>query len=97
MTRKRSVEADAERLEEEVPSAEADSDRRLARKPKVKGDHNDSEVENTVMTELWRQNDDTDNEIDLLICQQRDQYVASVHETGADKPVCETTQDTFPI
>ena len=49
VTRKRSAETDAERLEEEVTSAEADSDRRLALKRKAEGDPNDSEVENTVL------------------------------------------------
>ena len=40
----------------------------------------DFEVENTVMDSLvesWRGNNDPDSEIDLLICQLRDQYVAS--------------------
>ena len=32
----------------------------------------------------------------LLICQQRDQYVASVHETGTDRPVCEEPKTPFP-
>ena len=49
VTRKRSAETHAERLEEEVTSAQADSDRLLALKRKAEGDPNDSEVENTVM------------------------------------------------
>ena len=88
VTRKRSADADAEHLEEEVTSAEADSDRRLALKRKAEGDPSDSEVENTVMNSLaewWRDNSDPDSETDLLIFQQRDRYVASVHETGTDK------------
>ena len=99
VTRKRSAETDAERLEEEVKNAEADTDIRLALKRKAEGDPNDSEVENTVMNslaELWRENDDPDGEIGLLICQQRDRYVASVHETGTDKPVCEESKTPFP-
>ena len=36
---------------------------------------------------LWHREDDVDGEVDLLILQLRDRYVASVHETGADKPV----------
>ena len=31
---------------------------------------------------------DPDNEVDLLILQRRDRNVVSVHETGADKPIC---------
>ena len=99
VTRKRSAETDAERLEEEVTSAQADSDRRLALKRKAEGYPHDSEVENTVMDSLvesWRENNDPDDEIDLLICQQRDQHVASVHETGTDRPVCEEPKTSFP-
>ena len=44
VTRKRSAETDSERLEEEVTSAEADSNGRLALKRKAEGDPNDSEV-----------------------------------------------------
>ena len=82
-----------------MTSAEADSDRRLALKRKAEGDPNDSEVENTVMNslaELRHENNDHDGEIDLLTCQQRDQYVASVHETGTDRPVCEQPKTPFP-
>ena len=98
VTRKRSAETDAERLEE-VTSAGADSGRRLALKRKSEGDPHDSEVENTVMDSLvesWRENNDPDDEIDLLMCQQRDQYVASVHETGTDWEVCEVPKTPFP-
>ena len=49
---KRSAETDAERLEKEVTSAEADSDRRPALKRKAEGDPNESEVENTVINSL---------------------------------------------
>ena len=35
-------------------------------------------------------------EVDLLILQKRDRYVASVHEAGADKPVCEEPKIPFP-
>ena len=48
------------------------------------------------LVESWRGNNDPNDEIDLLICQQRDQYVASVHETGADRPVCEEPKTPFP-
>ena len=61
LTRKRSAEIDAERLEEDVTSAEADSNRRLALKRKFEGDPHDSEVEKTVMdllVESWRGNND---------------------------------------
>ena len=98
-TRKRFAETDAERLEEEVTSAEADSDRCLALKRKAEGDPHDSEVENTVMDSLvesWRENNDPNDEIDLLICQHRDQYVASAHETGTDRPVFEEPRTPFP-
>ena len=36
------------------------------------------------LAELWHREDDPDGEVDLLILQQRDRYVASVHETGGD-------------
>ena len=52
VTRKRSDETDAERLEEEVTNAEADSDRRLGLKRKAEGDPNVSEVENTVLNQF---------------------------------------------
>ena len=42
VTRKRSAGTDAERLEEEVTIAEADSDRPLALQRKAEGDPNDS-------------------------------------------------------
>ena len=82
-----------------MTSAETDSNRRLALKRKAEGDPPDSEGENTVMDSLvesWRGHNDPDVEIDLLICQQRDQYVASVHETGTDRPVCEEPKTPFP-
>ena len=56
-------------------------------------------LEDSVMNslaELWHREDDTDGEVDLLILQQRDRYVASVHEAGADKPACEEPKIPFP-
>ena len=59
VTRKRSAETDAERLEEEVTSAEADSERRLALKRKAVGDlhdPDDPEAEDSVknpLAKLW--------------------------------------------
>ena len=53
-----------------MTSAEADSDRRLALKRKAEGDPNDSEVGDSVMNslaELWREHNDPDSEINLLI------------------------------
>ena len=44
----------------------------------------------------WHREDDPDSEVDLLIFQQRDRNVASVHEIGADKPVCEEPKTPFP-
>ena len=81
VARKRSVETDAERLEEETAhTAEADSDKRVALKRKGEGDPSDSDMEDSAMnslTELW--------------------HIASVHETCCDKPVCEEPQDTLSI
>ena len=37
------------------------------------------------LSKLWEQENDPDSEIDLLIFEQRNHYVASVHETGTDK------------
>ena len=37
------------------------------------------------LAKLWHRENDPDSEVDLLILQ----HVASVHETGGDKPVCE--------
>ena len=48
------------------------------------------------LMELWHREDDPDSEVDLLIFQQRDRYVASVHETGGVKPVCEEPKTPFP-
>ena len=97
VTRKRS---DAERLEEETAeTAEADADKRIALKRKAENDPSDSEVEDSAMNslaELWHREDDPDGEVDLLIFQQRDRYVARVHETGGDKPVCEEPKTLFP-
>ena len=45
---------------------------------------------------LWHREDDVDGEVDLLILQLRDRDVASVHETGADEPVCEEPKTPFP-
>ena len=100
VTRKRSEETDAERLEEEIAeTAKADADKRIALKRKPENDPSDSEVEDSAMNslaELWYREDDRDNEVDLLIFQQRDRYVASVHETGGDKPACEEPKTPFP-
>ena len=49
-----------------------------------------------VLAELWHKEDDPDGEVDLRILQQRFRYAASVHETGADKPVCEEPKTPFP-
>ena len=68
-------------------------------KRKAENDPSDSEVEVSAMnslSELWHREDDPDSEVDLLIFQQRDRYVASVHETGGDKPVCEEPKTPFP-
>ena len=101
-TRRKPAETDAERLEEEATSAEADSERRLALKRKAEGDLDDSgdpEVEDSVMNshaKSWHRENDPYYEVDLLILQQRDCHVASVHETGGDKPVCEEPETPFP-
>ena len=82
-----------------MTSAQADSERCLALKRKAEGDPNDSGVEDSVMNslaEMWREDTDPDSEIDLLIFQQRDRYVASVHDTGTDKLVCEEPKTPFP-
>ena len=85
--------------EEAAETAEADSDKRIALKREAEGDPSDSDVEDSAMNslaELWHREDDPDSEVDLLILQQRDRYVASVHETGGDKPVCEEPKTPFP-
>ena len=95
---KRLAETDAERLEEGAAET-AEFDSRIALKRKAEGDTSDSEVGDSAMNslvELWHREDDPDGEVDLLILQQRDRYVASVHETGADKPVCEEPKTPFP-
>ena len=48
------------------------------------------------LAELRHREDDPDSEVDLLIFQQRDRYVANVHETGGDKPVCEESKTPLP-
>ena len=48
------------------------------------------------LAELWHREDDPDGEVYLFILQQRDRYVASLHETGGDKPVCEEPNAPFP-
>ena len=100
VTRKRSAETDAERLEEETAeTAKADADKRIALTRKAENDPSDSEVEDSAMdslAKLWHREDDPDGEVDLLISQQRDRYVASVHETGGDKPVREEPKTPFP-
>ena len=91
MTRKRSAETDAERLEEKTAeTAKADADKRTALKRKAENSAMNS------LAELWHREDDPDSEVDLLILQQRERYVASVHETGGDKPACEVPKTPFP-
>ena len=56
-------------------------------------------MEDSVMNSLaksWHRENDTDDEVDLLILQQHDCHVASVHETGGDEPVCEEPKTSFP-
>ena len=43
---------------------------------------------------MWHRENDPDDEVALLILQQRDCYV--VHETGGDKAVCEGPKTPFP-
>ena len=45
---------------------------------------------------LWHRENDSHDEVDLLVLQQRDWYVASVHGTGGDKTVCEEPKTHFP-
>ena len=56
-------------------------------------------MEDSVMNSVaksWHRENDIDDEVDLLILQQRDCHVASVHETGGDEPVCEEPKTPFP-
>ena len=72
---------------------------RVALKRKAENDPSHSKVEDSAMNspaELWHWQDDPDGEVDLLIFQQRDRYVASVHETGGNKLVCEESKTPFP-
>ena len=87
-----------ERQEESAETAETDSDKRIGMKRKAEGDPSDPEEEDSVMNslaKLWDQENDPDSEIDLLIFEKRNHYVASV-ETGTDKPVCARTKTLFP-
>ena len=89
VTRKRAAETDVRHLEERAaeidvrhPEAERfEFDKRTALKRKGEGDPTDSETEDSViesLAEWWRQEDDPDDEVDLLLLQQRDRYLASV-------------------
>ena len=72
---------------------------RVALKRKAENEPSHSKVEDSMMNshaELWHREDDPDGEVDLLIFQQRDRYVARVHETGGNKPVCEESKTPFP-
>ena len=94
-TRKRPAETDTERLE--ATSAEADSIRRLTLRRKAKGELDDSgnlEVEDSVINSLakWHRENGPDDEVDLLILQQRDNFVAS-----GEEPVCEEPKTPFPF
>ena len=83
---------------ETAETAKADADKRIALKRKAENHPSDSEVDDSAMNslaELWHRKDDPYSEVDLLIFQQRDRYVASVHETGGDKPVCEEPMTLF--
>ena len=80
-------------------NCKADADNRIALNRKAENDPSDSEVEDSVMNsfaELWHREDDPHSEVDLLIFQQRDRYVSSVHETGGDNPVFEEPKTPFP-
>ena len=48
------------------------------------------------LAKLWHPENDPDDEVDLLIFQQRYCYAASVHETGGEKPVFEEPKTPFP-
>ena len=86
-------------MEETAETAKADAYKRIALKPKAENDPSDSEVEDSAMnslSDLWHREDDPDSEVDLLILQQRDRYVASVHDTGGEKALCEEPKTPFP-
>ena len=71
VARKRSVETDAERLEEET--AEADSDKRVALKRKAEGDRSDSDVEDSAMNslaELWHIASVHETSCDKPVCEE---------------------------
>ena len=86
-------------MRKRLQSAEADSERRLALKRKAEGDldgPDETEVEDPVMNslpKLWHRENDPDDEVDLLILQQRDCYVASVHEPKTPFPYDECGWD----
>ena len=50
-----------------------------------------------LLAKSWHRENDTDDEVHLLILQQRDCHVASVHETGGDEPVCEEPKTPFHV
>ena len=102
-TRERPAETDAERLEEEATSPEPDSKRQLALKRKAECDLDDSgdpEMEDSVMNSLAKlfgtKKTTPTTKLTCSFCNSRDCYVASVHETGGDKPVCEENKTPLP-
>ena len=86
---------------EDVMTTDASTSTRVKANSNDPGDldgHNDPQMEDPLMNslaKLWHRENDPDDEVDLLILQQRDRYVASVHETGGDKPVCEEPKTLF--
>ena len=48
------------------------------------------------LTEWWHEEDEPDDESDLLFLQQRGPFLASVHQTGVGRPVCEEPKKLFP-
>ena len=63
-------------------TAETEFDKLTALKRNAECDPSDFEMEDSAISslaELWHQEDDLDDGVDLLILQQRDRYVASVH------------------
>ena len=71
-------------------------DKRTALNRKSEGDPSDSDMEDSALAKLWHKESAPNDDVDLLMFRHRDHYVASVHQTGTEKPMSEELKTPFP-
>ena len=88
VSRKRAAETDVETQRQEAEHYELEGNSAQKRKA-------EEEPSLDSLAEWWINDEDPEDEVDVLLLQLRDRYLASVHQTGSERPVCEEPKVPF--